>query len=117
MRGEISGGLRLHDVDRDGAILEALDAVDSRASFLGKVFVGSAGLLAALAAPEQGRAAPSSDTAILNFALTLEYLQASFYTETERIGAVAAELAHVPKQLGSVERAHVTALKAVLGRA
>ena len=117
MRGEITGDLRLHELDHDGAILEALDAVDSRASFLSKVFVGSAGLLGALAAPEQGRAAASSDTAILNFALTLEYLQASFYTETERIGAVAGELARVPKQLGSVERAHVTALKTVLGRA
>jgi rubrerythrin len=117
MRGEITGDLRLHELDRDGAILEAFDAVDSRASLLSKVFVGSAALLGALAAPERGRAAASSDTAILNFALTLEYLQAAFYTETERIGAVSSELARVPKQLGSVERAHVTALKKVLGRA
>jgi hypothetical protein len=109
--------LTFDELDRDGAISEALDAVSSRGSFLGKAFIGSAALLGALAAPRQASAASRSDTAILNFALTLEYLQASFYTETQRLGAVGGVLARVPRQLGAVERAHVRALKDALGRA
>jgi hypothetical protein len=109
--------LTLEELDRDGAILEASEAAGSRAAFLGKAVVGSAALLGALAAPLRAESATSpSDAAILNFALTLEYLQAAFYTETERVGAIGTELARVPRQLGSVERAHVIALKKVLGR-
>ena len=110
--------LTLEELDRDGAILEASEAAGSRAAFLGKALVGSAALLGALAAPLRAESATSpSDNAILNFALTLEYLQAAFYTETQRAGAIGTELARVPRQLGSVERAHVIALQKVLGRA
>ncbi len=116
MRNQLTSDLTLDHLDRDGAIREALDGVSSRASFLGKAFVGSAALLGALAAPARASAASPSDTAILNFALTLEYLQAAFYTETERLRSIGSELARVPRQLGAVERAHVTALRNVLGR-
>lgn len=108
--------LTFDQIDSDGAVQEALDAVSTRASFLGKASIASAALLAAIVAPPDAEAVSPSDAAILNFALTLEYLQAAFYTETERAGAVGSELARVPRQLGSVERAHVSALKNVLGR-
>lgn len=116
MPEQVPGELTLEQVDRDGAIQEALDAVCSRASLLGKASVAGAAFLAALAAPPQADAVTRSDSAILNFALTLEYLQAAFYTETERSRAVRGDLAQVPRQLGSVERAHVRALRDVLGR-
>jgi len=42
--------LRLDELDRDGALREALAAVSSRASFLRNGLIGSAALLGALAA-------------------------------------------------------------------
>ena len=110
--------LTLGDLDRDGALQEAVEQVsgETRAAFLGKAVVGGAALLGALAVPAAGEAAAVSDVAILNYALTLEYLQSSFYTEAERLGAIRGELKRVPRQLGAVERAHVTALKQALGK-
>jgi hypothetical protein len=115
----MTNDLTLADVDRDGAIREAVEQVsgDTRASFLGKAVLGSAALAGALASPASAAKTARSDVAILNYALTLEYLQAAFYTETERLGAVRGRLKRVPRQLGAVERAHVTALKSALGRA
>jgi len=111
--------LTLGELDRDGALHEAVEQVsgETRAAFLGKAIVGGAALLGALAVPAAGEAAAASDVAILNYALTLEYLQSSFYTEAERLGAIRGELKRVPRQLGAVERAHVTALKQALGKA
>ena len=111
--------LRLGTLDRDGALQEALDRVwgGSRADLLRGAVVGGGALLGALALPERSRAATANDVDILNYALTLEYLQASFYTETERIGALDTDAARrAARVLGSVERAHVRALRKVLGR-
>jgi rubrerythrin len=112
--------LRLDALDRDGALQEAIDRVwgGSRADLLRGAAVGGAALLGALALPAPGRSAATTDADILNYALTLEYLQASFYTETERIGALkTAPARQAARVLGSVERAHVRALREVLGKA
>jgi rubrerythrin len=108
--------LELDTLDTDGALREALDAVPAgtRRAFLVSSATGAA-LLAGLSLPASASAAAKSDEAILNYALTLEYLQSSFYTEAERLRAITGPLARIPRQLGAVERAHVQALKTVLG--
>ena len=55
------------------------------------------------------------DEAILNYALTLEYVQDSFYSEVERIGALSGGLAEQAKVVAAHERAHVKAFREVLG--
>ena len=60
----MTGGrvLRLEDVDRDEALLETIAALhgDTRADFLRKAVLGSAGMLALLAAPPSASAAMSA---------------------------------------------------------
>ena len=67
--------------------------------------------------PASGRRRTSNDVDILNYALTLEYLQAAFYTEAERLGALRGKARQAAEVVGAVERAHVTALRAALGSA
>ena len=55
--------------------------------------------------------------AILNYALTLEYLQAAFYTEAERLRKLGPKAANAARVVGAVERAHVTAFRGALGAA
>ncbi len=111
-------GLRLDDLDRDGALREAASRLpeSTRRAFLARAGAGAAGLLlAGLATAGAAAAQADSDVSILNYALTLEYLQADFYTEAERQGALSGVAARAAGQIGSVERAHVDALRKALG--
>jgi rubrerythrin len=112
-------GLTLEALDRDEALLETVAALhgDTRAQFLRKATLGSGALLAALAAPAAA-ADRVTDLEILNFGLRFERLQATFYTEADRIGTIGKMAA--PKQrwaevLGAHERAHVRIFKKILG--
>ncbi len=110
--------LDLHSIDRDGALREAKAALprETRKDFLLGTLAGGGAALAALALAEPGTAATKTDVEILNYALTLEYLQAAFYTEAERRGALRTDVARdTTRVLGAVERAHVAALRKVLG--
>jgi rubrerythrin len=111
--------LTLEELDRQGAVCEAFSRVsgETRAAFLRKATVGGAALLAALGRPPSADTATPNDVDILNYALILEYLQASFYTETERIGALRGTAAQAARVVAAVERAHVKALRKALGSA
>jgi Ferritin-like domain len=107
-------------LDVDGALAESLEHTGiSRAAFLASALGGSTALLGEVtvsSAGAQGGSLPSNDVFILNYALVLEYLQAAFYTEAERMGALRGKTARAAEVVGSVERAHVEAFKRVLGR-
>ena len=104
--------LSLDQLDRDGALREAASGLPR-----GRFLAGAAGVAAVFGtAASPARAAVSKgDVAILNYALLLEYLQASFYTETERVGKVAGQAARAVRVVGAVERAHVDAFRDLLG--
>ena len=111
----------LPQIDADGAIQEAAEAAgaSTRAQFLHSTALGSAALLAGLSEPAGAARGPKQDTAILNYALVFEYLQAGFYTEAESLGTISdmgPERETWARTLGAHERAPVRILKDVLGR-
>ena len=61
-------------------------------------------------------AATKNDIAILRFDLALEYLQSGLYTEAERLGELTPQTLDWARVVGAHERAHVQALKNLLGR-
>ena len=126
--------LNLDEIDVDGAVREHAEAVsgDTRLDFLRKgamgagAAVGGGALLAGLAAGPAAAQGPNTrppakpfgrgDIGILNFALTLEYLEAAFYTEALASGAIKdPQLAVFLKTVEIDERAHVAFLRKALG--
>ncbi len=110
-------------LDRDGAIQEAAAKVDpeTRASFLRKAGVGVGALAVggafagAIPSVARGQAIPQSDIAILNFALTLEYLEAAFYAQANQNKVLKGELNRYSTVLAQHENTHVQFLRKVLG--
>jgi hypothetical protein len=106
-------------VDRDGALAETswrAEAALSRRGLLG-VTLGAVGAIVVgkTSVAEAAAGLPASDVDILNYALVLEYLQASFYTEAERRGALSGATARAARVVGATERAHVNAFRQLLG--
>jgi hypothetical protein len=128
----MSHTINIDEIDVDGAVREAAEEVagDTRLSFLrksavaGGAAVSGGALLSALipssALASSGGRPPASfgkgDVGILNYALTLEYLEAAFYN-----GATAANMSLGPQTAAFLkivtrdENAHVKFLKGALG--
>jgi Ferritin-like domain len=105
-------GVDLDRFDRDGALAEARGGL-SRAAFLAAAGTGA---LLALAPGARAAGLSKNDASVLNYALSLEYLQAAFYTESERSKALTGRALEAAAQVGAVERAHVKAFHALLGK-
>jgi rubrerythrin len=133
-------GLRLESVDTDGAIREKADEAmrtlektgDTRLGFFkkagmaGGAAIGGGALLSVLAPStalastfEKGGRPPNAfgpgDIGILNYALTLEYLEAAFYNEATANGFATGQTKIVLKRTTEDENIHVAALKNALG--
>ncbi len=119
----------LEEVDVDGAIREGFEeaAGDTRLSFMKKAglgagaFLSGGAVLAALAPSALAAGAPpttpfgAGDIGILNYALTLEYLESSFYNEAAKNGvAKTTQLKAILKTTQKDENAHVAFLKGAL---
>jgi rubrerythrin len=111
--------LKLDDLDRDGALAEAIGGLHhhTRAGFLRGAVVGGGALMTVFATPASAAGGKARDVSILNFALTLEELQAAFYTEVERNKVLEGALKRQATTVGATERAHVRAFRSALGSA
>ncbi len=130
--------INLDAIDVDGAVREAhaeavdgLESGDTRMGFLRKaglaggavVGIGALAPEAALAKliPRIGNGRPPSsfgkgDIGILNYALTLEYLERAFYNEATANGKITdPETVQFLQVVTRDERAHVAALRSALG--
>src|SRR5215208_6093953 len=116
--------LNLEQVDIDGAVRETAEevATDTRAGFLrkagigGATIVGGSSVLGAVPSIARAAAIPASDIAILNFALTLEYLEAAFYAEANQNRKLTdKETIRFSTVVAQHEATHVAFLKKVLG--
>jgi hypothetical protein len=112
----------LEKVDRDGAFGETAEAVFalSRGDLLRRsAGVAVAGAAGYLGLADRGAAAATAmtenDIAILRFDQVLEALQAGLYTEAERLGALKPETLAWARVVGAHERAHLQAIKNLLG--
>ena len=76
---------------------------------------GGGALLGLLAT--EGRAQTATDVSILNFALTLEELEAAFYREAVAGGALTGRTLRFARVTGAHEDAHVAFLRQALGSA
>jgi rubrerythrin len=113
--------LSIEEVDRDGAVAEATEGLreHTRAGLFRRVglFAGGgivAGAIPLTMATGQGGLG-KRDVEILNYALTLEYLEAAFYEEANSKGNLTGIARTFSQVVGQHENEHVQTLLGVLG--
>ena len=125
----MSNHISLESFDTDGAVREAAEAAGAnRRDFLRKGAVAGGGFVAGgvlfngLMSPAEAAISTRSrskknDVKILNYALTLEYLESAFYTAAlaNKVSGGDAALARFTEVVQAHEAAHVKGLKAALG--
>ena len=108
----------LASFDVDGALQESAERLNhNRRSFLrgGGLLVGGSVLAGVLPSVAFGASLPKGDVDILNYALTLEYLESAFYDEANAKANLTGDLGRFAKTAGEHEATHVQALKKTLG--
>jgi rubrerythrin len=116
--------LTLEEIDRDGAVAEAtagLQETDRRGLLRRLGLVAGGGLVAGavpigMAIGQSGGTA-KGDVKILNYALTLEYLESAFYAEALSKGKLTGSVKNFATVVAGHEATHVTALEKALGSA
>jgi len=117
--------IKLETVDVDGAMREAEEDVagDTRAAFFRKAAVGGGAMIGGgvllSGFPTLADAAKPSrkqDIRILNYAYTLELLEAAFYNEALANGALTGEVLATTRIVSDHEDTHVKALRTLLGK-
>ena len=112
------------DFDGDEAVAEAIAGIEeeksTRFGLLKSVgvFAGAAGaatLLRPGIASARNGGSKKNDIKILNYALTLEYLEAAFYNEALRVGGYSGAVGRFASVVAGHENTHVATLKGVLG--
>lgn len=126
MHQPLTDMISIETLDRDGALREGAEAVagDTRADLFRKAGIAGGSLLASgvlfgglPALASAAKPSKKQDVAILNYALTLEYLEAAFYREAVQQGRFSGEVGTFASLVLSHEAAHVKFLKRALGSA
>ncbi len=116
--------ISLEAVDIDGAVQETAEAAGfgrgdffRRSAIAGGGLLGGSALLGGLPSFAAAATKPSAkgDIAILNYALTLEYLEAAFYKQALAKAGLRGPASAFAKQIAPVEQAHVEGLRKALG--
>ena len=121
--------LNLAALDKSGAIQETAEAAGAtRADFFKRTGIATAGLVAAgtmfdgllspAAAAISSKPSKANDVKILNYALTLEFLEAEFYNQAVTANALQMwQVKNFALVVAGHEGAHVRLLQSVLGNA
>jgi rubrerythrin len=90
----------------------------TRGAFLRRAALAGAGAGVIGLRPGRADAAtPERDVEILNFALTLEELEAAFYADAIAKGALSGDVLRFAQEVGGHEQTHVETLRKTLGEA
>ena len=124
----MSNLITLETIDRDGGLRDAAEAAGvsrrdiMRASGVGIGVVAGGvlfnGLITPAGAAISSKRSKKNDVRILNYALTLEFLEAEFYKQANASGAITDPVVKRFAEItGQHEADHVKTLKSVLGKA